>query len=170
MQNFIPKLQEHLLGRLLGREFDGDTHEEFSAEDRNTIRIVNNRIYATKILRVNYTTYDVHRDQDVLNPTAQSFVMVCSPETEPGAHPYWYAQILGVFNATGFRVPLSGRPTSSTVMEFLWVRWLGVEPGYRAGIHSARLPKVGFVHITKTGKLLHVLINAAISIIRCKLP
>jgi hypothetical protein len=30
-------------------------------------------------------------------------------------------------------------------MDFLWVRWLGVEPGYRAGIKKARLPKVGFV-------------------------
>lgn len=70
--------------------------------------------------------------------------MVRSPETEAGAHPYWYAQILGVFNATVFRVTPSER-TSTTVMEFLWVRWLGVEPGYRAGIKKARLPKVGFV-------------------------
>ncbi|KAJ6583297.1 hypothetical protein B0H10DRAFT_1833931 [Mycena sp. CBHHK59/15] len=92
-----------------------------------------------------YTTYDVRRDQDVLNPKAQSFIMVCSPETEPGAHPYWYAQILGVFNSTVFRVtPLHGA-TSPAVMEFLWVRWLGVEPGYRSGIQRARLPKVGFV-------------------------
>ncbi|KAJ7842319.1 hypothetical protein B0H13DRAFT_2098820 [Mycena leptocephala] len=30
-------------------------------------------------------------------------------------------------------------------MDFLWVRWLGVEPGYRAGIKKARLPTVGFV-------------------------
>jgi hypothetical protein len=31
-------------------------------------------------------------------------------------------------------------------MEFLWVRWFGVEPGrYRHGFHLARLPKLGFV-------------------------
>ncbi|KAJ7115737.1 hypothetical protein C8R44DRAFT_880156 [Mycena epipterygia] len=144
MIDFIPKLQDHLLGRLLNREFDGDTHEEFTPEDRNTIRITKNRIYTTTLLRVNYTTYDVRRDQDVLNPRAQSFVMVRSPETEAGAHPYWYTQILGVFNATVFRVTPTER-TSSTIMEFLWVRWLGIEPGYRAGIKKARLPKVGFV-------------------------
>ncbi|KAF7363034.1 hypothetical protein MVEN_00655200 [Mycena venus] len=144
--NFLPKLKEHILGRFLGREFDGDTHEEFTADQINSVRIVNNRIYSSKILRVNYTTYDVRRDQDVLNPDAQSFVMVRSPETEAGAHPYWYAQILGVFNATVHRVdPLSGLGTRKEIMEFLWVRWLGVEPGYRSGIRRARLPKVGFV-------------------------
>ena len=31
-------------------------------------------------------------------------------------------------------------------MEFLWVRWFGVEPGrYRHGFHLAHLPKIGFV-------------------------
>lgn len=30
-------------------------------------------------------------------------------------------------------------------MEFLWVRWMGEEPGYRWGIKEAKLPKVGFV-------------------------
>ncbi|KAJ7640944.1 hypothetical protein B0H17DRAFT_894423, partial [Mycena rosella] len=59
MVDFIPKLQDHVLGRLLNRDFDGDSHEEFTPADRNTVRIVNNRIYASKTLRVNYTTYDV---------------------------------------------------------------------------------------------------------------
>ena len=30
-------------------------------------------------------------------------------------------------------------------MEFLWVRWFGVVPGYRWGLKNARLPKIGFV-------------------------
>jgi hypothetical protein len=30
-------------------------------------------------------------------------------------------------------------------MEFLWVRWFGVEPGYHWGFKTARLPKIGFV-------------------------
>jgi hypothetical protein len=30
-------------------------------------------------------------------------------------------------------------------MEFLWVRWFGVEPGHRWGFKTARLPKIGFV-------------------------
>ncbi|KAJ7732533.1 hypothetical protein B0H16DRAFT_1770162 [Mycena metata] len=144
LKDFIPKLQDHILGRLLERDFDGDTHEEFTAADRRTVRIHSNKIYATRTLRVNYTTYDVRRGQDTLNPRTSSFVMIRSPETETGAHPYWYCQLLGVFHANVFRVTESGA-TSPTPMEFLWVRWMGVEPGYRAGIKRARLPKVGFV-------------------------
>jgi len=30
-------------------------------------------------------------------------------------------------------------------MEFLWVRWLGVDPGHHLGFQHARLPKMGFV-------------------------
>ena len=34
-------------------------------------------------------------------------------------------------------------------MDFLWVRWFGVEPGrYRHGFHYARLSKIGFVKWT----------------------
>jgi hypothetical protein len=97
-QDFIPKLKDHLLGRLLHHDFDGDECQ-FSDADRNTVRIHNNRIYSAKVLRVNYTTYDVRRGQDTLNPRTNSDVMVLSADTTPGAHPYWYAHILGVFHA-----------------------------------------------------------------------
>ena len=33
-------------------------------------------------------------------------------------------------------------------MQFLWVWWLGAEPGYRSGSRVAHLPKVGFVEAT----------------------
>jgi len=66
-QDFVPRLKDHLLTRLLGRSFDGD-EEGYSDSDRNTIRIIDNRIYSAKVLRVNYTTYDVRRDQDSMNP------------------------------------------------------------------------------------------------------
>jgi hypothetical protein len=68
--------------------------------------------------------------------------MVRSPETEAGAHPHWYCQLLGIFHANVCRVTETDY-TDREPMDFLWVRWL--EPGYRAGIKKARLPKVGFV-------------------------
>lgn len=30
-------------------------------------------------------------------------------------------------------------------MEFLWVHWFGVKPGYHWGFKNAHLPKIGFV-------------------------
>jgi len=36
-----------------------------------------------------------------------------------------------------------------THMDFLWVRWFGMEPGqYRHGLLVGRLPKIGFVEST----------------------
>ncbi|CAK5267888.1 unnamed protein product [Mycena citricolor] len=141
--NFVPKLQDHLLGRLLDREFDGDTHDSFKAIDRQSVQIIGNHLYTTKTLRVNYTTYNVRREQDIINPRMSAFVMVRSPETQSDAHPYWYAQVLGVFHTSAC---ISSSLVSATrTYDFLWVRWLGIEPGHRAGFKNARLPKVGFV-------------------------
>lgn len=143
-QDFIRKLKEHLLGRLLGRDFDGDSHETFGPGDINRVRIFNNNIYSVGQMRVNYTTYDVRRDYDIINPKTHPFVMVSSPETEDGAHPFWYAQVLGVYHTVVGQTGVN-RELEQREMTFLWVRWLGVEPSYRSGREYARLPKLGFV-------------------------
>src|SRR5712664_2724448 len=133
-----------MLARLLNRPFCGD-EEEFSDSGLNTVRIVDNRIYSAKVLRVNYTTYDIRRDQDSMNPRTNADVMVLSPETGPGAHPYWYAHVLGVFHARVLHTGPLATNRSIQHMEFLWVRWFGVDPGHRYGHKVARLPKIGFV-------------------------
>ncbi|KAJ3831265.1 hypothetical protein F5878DRAFT_676704 [Lentinula raphanica] len=146
-KNFWPKLQDHLLGRLLNLDFDGDTHESFTDQDRNHIRLKGGQFVSLKTCRINYTTYDVRRDQDTINPRNHADVMMLSGEDEPGAHPYWYARVLGIYRAT----VISSHPQANTTrtgpqdMEFLWVRWFGIDPEHRSGSHYARLPKVGFV-------------------------
>jgi hypothetical protein len=143
-QDFIPKLKTHLLGRLLGEAFDGD-EPRFSGEARNSVRIIGNKIYSAKVLRINYTTYDMRRDQDSMNPRTSCDVMVISPEKQCGAHPYWYARVLGVFHAQVLHTGPEARNRSVQHMEFLWVHWFGVEPNYQTGSRMARLPKIGFV-------------------------
>jgi hypothetical protein len=102
-KNFLPKLQDHLLGRLIGREFDGDMHEEFTDSDRNSIRFIGCKFYSVQTCHIYYTSYDL--------------------QTIPGAK-------------------------NVRRMDFLWVCWLGEEPGYRSGFYQARLPKIGFVEST----------------------
>ena len=143
-QDFVPRLKDHFLARLLRKPFDGD-EEGFSDSDRNTIRIVDNRIYSAKVLRVNYTTYDVRRDQDSMNPRTSADVMVLSPKTGHWAHPFWYARVLGVFHARILHTGPSATNRSIQHMEFLWVRWFGIDPDHRYGCRAARLPKIGFV-------------------------
>ena len=144
-QNFIYKLRVHLISRLLGKGLDGDDPHLFTDEERSSVQVVNNTIYSASQLSVNYTTYDVRRDRDTINPSTHPFVMLRSPEVATGIHPYWYAQVLKIYHANVSTTHPEASRNSAQRMEFLWVQWLGIEPGYRSGSKVARLPKVGFV-------------------------
>ena len=142
-------MKDHLLGRLLDQEYEGDTYGEFTDEERNTICIAGERIYCCKTLRLNYTTYDVRRDRDTINPRTYPDIMVQSPETGSDAQPYWYARVIGIFHATVSSSHPDVKDRSPCQMDFLWVRWFRMEPGqYCHGFRHARLPKIGFVEST----------------------
>jgi hypothetical protein len=142
-------LKDNILGRLLERDYEGDSYGEFTDEERNTVRIAGERIHQCNTLRVNYTTYDVKRDTDTIKPGSYPDIMVKSPESGPNAQPFWYARVIGVFNALVSSSHPGVRENSLRRMDFLWVRWFGFEPGrYRYGIRCAQLPKVGFVEST----------------------
>lgn len=140
LQDFVPRLKDHILAWLSGRDY----HDElcFTDEDRRAISFVGNRIYRHKVMRVNYTTYDLRRDQDSLNPRTQADVMLLGHEDDPNAHPFWYARIIGIFHAYVVR---SGDVFKQERIEFLWIRWLGKDPTHRSGFAARRLPRIGFV-------------------------
>ncbi|KAI4294255.1 hypothetical protein K525DRAFT_274479, partial [Schizophyllum commune Loenen D] len=139
---FVDNLKDHLLGRRLHREFDGDDYD-FNEEDRLTIQLKDDRIYSSQSLRTNYTTYDVRRDYDCISARRREFLMTRSP------HPYWYAQLLGVFRADVRHTGRLSEDLGYRQMDFLWVRWLGSEPGYRWGRRFAHLPTVGYFEETQ---------------------
>ena len=100
---------------------------------------MNNQVLQPKHFQINYTTYDICHEQNTLRPGHDTFIMMLSQENGPGAHPFWYAQVLGAF-----LIPVRYHGVSQK-MEVLWVRWLGVVPGHQWGIKKARLPKIGFI-------------------------
>jgi len=99
-QRFIPKLKGHILRCLLDHTYEGDTYGEFTGDERNTIHIVGERLYHCRTMRVNYMTYDIRREGDVINPKSYPNIMVKSPETGPQAQLYWYAHVIGVVSST----------------------------------------------------------------------
>ncbi|KAG8971132.1 hypothetical protein FRC05_011501 [Tulasnella sp. 425] len=141
-QNLIPALKDHILGRLIKRPFDGG-EGDFSDEDRNHVVIVNNLLYQHSKMRINYTTYNIQRDQDIINPSipSRSFVMVKAPETEKTC--FWYAQVLGIYHVQVIHQPLGTR--SPQTLEVLWIRWLGEDLEYSGGLASRQLERVGYV-------------------------
>ena len=121
-QNFIPNLKDYALCKVLGLEHDAD-EVNFTESQRASITFVKNRIYQHKVLRVNYTTYDMRREQDSLNPRTHANVMVLSQEDDTTAHPYWYARIIGIYHT----FVLHESSPEPILIEFLLIRWLGLD-------------------------------------------
>ncbi|KAK7024548.1 hypothetical protein VNI00_016223 [Paramarasmius palmivorus] len=136
-KNFVPKLKDHLLARL-SRSLTA-SEGNFTDSDRNKVVILGNKIYSVKTMRINYTTYDVRRDSDLVNcNNDQCFVMVRSETSD--THPLWYAHILGIFHAQVY-VEKSQVPQ---FVEFLWVHWM--EVAHRGnGRNPAQLPKLEYL-------------------------
>ncbi len=109
-------------------------------------------IYRHKVLPVNYTTYDLRRTQDSINPRIPGHgnIMVLSPENEDeneDPHPYWYARILGIYHANVRYIGRKHTQLSSEpkCMEFLFVRWFGRDLTPKPGWKAKRLICLGFV-------------------------
>jgi len=140
-QNFIPKLKDHILFRLWKLDITYCNHT-FTAEEHNSIIIPNNTIYSVQTMRVYYTTYDLRREYDTINPRTHSDVMVLLGETTP-SHPYWYARILGIYHTETW-LNDGGQPAKQ-VLDILWVRWLAPLRSHPSGMNHTRLPKLAFV-------------------------
>ena len=135
-----------MLGWLLNQDCEGDTYGDFTEDDRNSVCISGDLIYRCRTMRINYTTYDVRCDGDTTNPRVYPDIMVKSPETGPNAEPYWYAHVIGIFHTYVLSTHLNVGERMLCSMDFLWVRWFGVEPSpYCHGFCYAHLPKIGFV-------------------------
>jgi hypothetical protein len=93
-------------------------------------------------LQVHYTTYDLRREYDTINPRTHCDVMVLSGEIRP-RHPYWYARVLGIYYMDAW-LNIEGLVKKHQI-EVLFVRWLAPLSDHRSGMSCARLPKIAFV-------------------------
>ncbi|KAJ3816999.1 hypothetical protein F5880DRAFT_1618699 [Lentinula raphanica] len=142
--NFLPKLKDHLLERILSLT---QNENEFTEAERATITFMNNRIFRHKVIRLNYTTYDLRRNQDSCNPRTHSDIIMLSGDAETCAdHPYWFARIIGIYHAD---IVYSGKHQKHLIpqrFDFLHVRWFGLAREQdRYGIHAKSMPAVGFM-------------------------
>lgn len=132
---------------MLRRDYNGD-EAVYSPEERRSVVILNDRMYRHKVLRVNYTTYDLRRAQDSLNPRTHADIMVLSPQKEcddDEDHPYWYARIVGIFHVNVLHTGPDSHSREPQRMEFLFVRWFGRDLTPTAGWSTKRLHRLGFV-------------------------
>lgn len=137
-QDFIPKLKDHLLARVLNKQYDTEP-PVFTAKDRNELYIAEDRLEQRYTMDIYHTTYDLRRGKDRVNMKGRSNVMTLSQE---GSHPYGYARILGIFRLNVLHGPTMSDEAS---MNVLWVRWFKIDKTHRAGWKAKRLYRLEFV-------------------------
>jgi hypothetical protein len=120
MQNFVSKLKHHILRRINTSE---DSLRLNNEHDINTIIIKDDRMYEHHVARFNYTTYDVRRAQDVINPrTSHHNVMVLCSDNDIGQR-YIYGRVLGVYHVNVIITGHGMVDYTPIRVEFLWIRW-----------------------------------------------
>ncbi|KII90776.1 hypothetical protein PLICRDRAFT_697259 [Plicaturopsis crispa FD-325 SS-3] len=67
-KDFLPRLKSHLLARLQGHVSVGD-EPQFQPEELSQIHFQSDCIHRHATATFNYTTYDLRRDQDTINPS-----------------------------------------------------------------------------------------------------
>ncbi|KAF7293360.1 hypothetical protein MKEN_01466400 [Mycena kentingensis (nom. inval.)] len=137
-QDFIAKAKSHILRRLCNLKDD----DPITQQQHANLIIQGDRFYTHATMRVNYNTYDLRRDQDVVNPRTRRFVMLHSPDDNEDTHPFLYACVLGIFHA---KVLLADSNEPAQIMQFLWVRWLQRSVAWDCGLERKRFPSVHYV-------------------------
>ncbi|KAF9777709.1 hypothetical protein BJ322DRAFT_1015498, partial [Thelephora terrestris] len=134
LNGFVTKLKDHLLARILNRQYDPDP-PTFTGKDRGDLYIAEDRLEQRYGMNLYHTTYNLRRGKDRVNMQNRSHVITLSRANNSN-HPYSYARVLGIF-----KVDVLHGPTMSDEvrMDVLWVRWFKLDETLRAGWKAKRL-------------------------------
>lgn len=107
-----------------------------------------NRMYLHRILRINYTSYDVRRLQDVINAhsTHCNIMVLCQPDTSDplSSSHFRYGRVIGTYHVKVIYTGLGAPNHNSHRMEFLWVRWYDEVGQAGTGWDHRRLNRLRF--------------------------
>ena len=135
-------LKDHLFSYLCNSDGQETT---FTIKDHSTISILNNQIYHHKVLRVNYTTYDMHCAQDSLNPWTHGNIMVLSHKEDQECASLLVHTHCGYLPCHGHTEDCWFKVVQSKKMEFLFVQWFGLDTEELGGWKAKRLHQIGFL-------------------------
>jgi hypothetical protein len=103
-------------------------------------------MYQHHLLRINFTTYDVRRSQDVINPgTLRRDIMLLAHNQDAEVdHPFWYARVLGIYHVNVIYTGSDMQDYTPLRFDFLWVRWFQQHGNKSARWEECRLDVVSF--------------------------
>ena len=85
--------------------------------------IQNNCIYHHKTIHINFTTYDLHREMDVIKLKSDNCDILMLSSRGPDEHPFYYACVIGIFHANVMYTGTGSKDFWAHHMKFLWVHW-----------------------------------------------
>lgn len=126
---------------------------DLSQSSPDSILFKHDRMYKHNVIRINYTTYDVRRSQDVANPSTShcNIMVLTNAHDEQDPHPFNYARILGLYHVNVVYVGPGMVDYQPRRLDFLWVRWYRRMGMVRAGWDVRKLDRVHFPPMTDDG-------------------
>jgi hypothetical protein len=148
----LPRIQE-----VLRKEAASDTHPTLGVtpvvrvpvlkdDPSSYVFLKKDRIYHHKVCRFHFTTYDVRRGIDVINPgTSRCNVMLLADNAgEPLDHHFLYARVLAAYHANVIYTGPGMRDYEARRLDFLWVRWYEVVDPASSGWRTSKLDSLRF--------------------------
>ncbi|KAL1684855.1 hypothetical protein GGG16DRAFT_129726 [Schizophyllum commune] len=132
-QSFMRKLREHLLARLKNYNHASDP-PAYNDLQLAQVVIQNDCVFPHATLAVNYTMYDIWRDQDLIHVPAVS--------SRPPDNDFLGHRNVMVFHARISHPTLSLEPHR---VEFLWVRWFLLIDHGQSGSTKMRLERLQYL-------------------------
>ena len=143
-EHFILKLRAHILPRIAVVHQETDPHATLDSAVLDLLHVSNetmlqsppsqlnhvlfkgDRIYRHRLLRVNYTTYDLQWEFNSINPRTDHHNIMLLSSSDGDCHPFCYARVLGIFHANIIYTGPGTKDFRSRRIEFLWVWWFEV--------------------------------------------
>jgi len=160
-QDFSPKLRNHLLPHIqaalrkeaescpkLANDMAPDTGFPLGLDHgaNNFVFFKNESIYRHKVIRFNFTMYDMRCGTNIVNPgTSCCNIMLLADSADSSSlHHFLYARVLGAYHANMIYTGPGMQDYEARSLNFLWVRWYKVDPGSsgwtNSTLHSVRFP------------------------------
>lgn len=98
-------------------------------------------LYQHSIMRINFTTYDIQQDQDIIHlPFDKQDILIFNPQEE-GPYPWAFARVLGIYHAA-VRTRKYSEPQT---YHFLWVRWFKRDQSLPSFATTRQFDRVSFI-------------------------
>ena len=133
----------------MGSSIDRAALSHGGSDASGFVYLKNHLIYHHKLMRFHYSTYDVRRATDIVNPgTCRCNVMLLADNGDAAddsdVHHFLYARVLGAYHANVIYTGPGMHDYEARRLDFLWVRWYEVMDPSSSGWCNSTLDSVRF--------------------------